>query len=190
VAQFAAEKKDVYVCDRLISSYYNIFISTGELQLDCIREYAALTKDPLACRLLPGREKLDCVGGAIQDVPWQCGMNYDRTVVGNDMRVPLRECIEGKEGVRNHPCCHLALVISVLPENDCTSLQARPEYHDECLYRIAFKNHDPVTCEAIQNPNLRTACTIEANALLRDPSICEGCLKPARSVDELLKLIP
>lgn len=165
----------------------------GELQSYCIRTYAALAKDPSACELLmPSRAGLDCVGGAIKSPI--CGINHGIVVQWHEgdeiLYASPAECAEQEQSAKGESCCYLAQVYSVKTMNDCSRFMSQSEFHDECQMNVAFKNHDPTSCESIQNPTLKTACTIQAKALKQVPSICQGCTKPVESVEELLELQP
>lgn len=157
----------------------------AEQQAECIFQYAKLAKDPSACELLmPSSYGLDCVGEAqerfdicslSEKVYWE---------VGNASYADCRSDSLTRSKLGNE-CCLIARVTFVKSENDCSSLASAPLLHDECLRRLAFKNHSPNVCSGILNTNTRSACQIESNALLKDPSICEGCKLPVDSISEL-----
>lgn len=158
----------------------------------CIYLVAELTKDPSACELLmPSSYGLSCVGGARGN--YECNFYEDNEVSWVESnagkKATFKECVKPDPQRSQHgdECCTVALVTRLKTNNDCTSLSSNQMMFDECQYRLSFKNHDPSSCELIQNPRIKSACVVSAKALQKDPSVCSGCTQPVESVEELVK---
>lgn len=186
IGRLAAEKHDVTLCENIVV-YSHIFgPPTMSRRGECVYTYAELTKDPSACELLmPSSYGLSCVGGA-QSEPDLCSMSNGE-VKWKDGSESYANCasltkIRTKDG---SACCLIARVAFVKSENDCSSLKSNSGMHDQCLLSLAFKNHDPAVCAGITNANTKSACTVNAEAIRKDPSICEGCKARVETLDQL-----
>ncbi len=186
VAEIAAQKKDVSLCKKI--TVYARFMgpTAGSRTRECIYTYAELTKDPSVCELLmPSSYGLSCVGAATSSFDI-CVMKSDG-VAWNDGKVSYESCRhdDPKRGTEGNQCCLVARVAFVKSENDCSSLSAYPEIHDECLQSLSFKNGDPTSCDGIVNGNTKAACIVNAKAIRENPAICSGCKARVATVNEL-----
>ncbi len=182
VAEEAAKKHDVTMCERILTTPWNLFTTAAEQQSNCIYKYAELTKDPSACKLLPLSYSLMCVGAALGNFE-SCPLGNNRETEINGNMISLKECIDGNAGVRDSDCCKVAKARFLTGFDDCNI--STPGIRDECNYELSFKNNDPSTCASISGAKVKSACEIAAGALQKDPSICVGCIKPVNSPDEL-----
>lgn len=190
--QLVAKGKGVKNCRKILLSPLAIFgPPLGERRMDCIHEYAKLTKDPSACELLmPSSYGLSCVGAASESPI--CGINSGFEVQWHEgeeaeiQRSSLKDC-QQKNGrtKKGDQCCVVASISGIRGFNDCSLLENDPPLFDNCLTQLAFKNHDPTSCESIQDPRIKSGCIVNATALKKDPSICLGCTPPVESVDDL-----
>lgn len=157
--------------------------------LDCIIHYAKIAQDPSICeRLMPNRYGLDCVLGAmkesqctlVQKRVWWVENNYDRSL-------SFQECSQSplQHSPKGNDCCTIAQVRLVKSMNDCSSLISKITLFDECQFGLAFKKHDPSSCDPIQDTNIKAACLVAAKALEEDPSICTGCAIPVERIEDL-----
>ena len=128
--------------------------------------------------LMPSSYGLSCVGAAMDDDP--CFVGH-KNVRGSGIDVTINECMN----IRSNACCIIAINASVKKENNCSALQQKKEFYDNCLYLVAFKNHDPSYCENISDPNIKSGCLISTKALQQDPTICTGCAEPVESIEDL-----
>lgn len=174
-------------CRKIIHTISHPFSPTeGEQRSSCIYDFAKLTKDPSACELLmPSSYGLSCVGGA-QSEPDLCSMSNGE-VKWKDGSETYAGCANltknrTKDG---SSCCLIARVAFVKSENDCSSLKDYSGMHDACLQSLAFKNHDPSVCAGISNANTKSACTVNAEAIRKNPSICSGCKARVETLDQL-----
>lgn len=153
----------------------------------CIMGVARKGKDPAACELLmPSEAGMLCVGGAL-GADEACPLGLNREVSLGDRVASLQECVSGPREIRDHPCCLVSRARFVRTFSSCPS-RGNPRIQDQCYYELAFKNTDPASCAPIQNPTLKTACTIQAKALKADPSICQGCTPPVETAEELFEV--
>ena len=166
--------------------------SGGEQRANCIYEYAKLTKDPSACELLmPSSYGLSCVGGASESPI--CGINRGFEVQWHEgdiiERSSLKDCQKNNgRSAKGDACCIIASVSGIRGFNDCSSLSKDVPIFDNCLNQLAFKNHDPTSCEPISDPNIKAGCIVMAKALQKDPSICSGCTPPLESIEDVKNL--
>ncbi len=185
VGEKAFKEKNVKLCSRIV----NISIfgpPTAMRRAQCIRTYAELTKDPSVCELLmPSSYGLSCVGGA-QSEPDLCSMSSGE-VRWKDGSETYASCADPtkKRTKDGDACCLIARIAFVKSENDCSSLESYSEMHDQCLQSLAFKNHNPAVCEGIGNENTKSACTVNAQAIRKNPSICDGCKARVNTLDQL-----
>lgn len=166
--------------------WHGIGQQAGEAQAECIYKYASLAKDPSACELLmPSSYGLSCVGGAESESD-HCSMGNGK-VSWNNGEETYASCANTtkKRSQDADACCLIARVTFVLSENDCSPIKQYPDMYDECLQNLAFKNHDPATCNDIENDNTKSACIVNASAIRRDPSICSGCKNRVQTLSEL-----
>lgn len=174
-------------CRKIIHLVSQPFSPTeGEQRASCIYTYAKLTKDPSACELLmPSSYGLSCVGGA-QSEPDLCSMSSGE-VRWKDGSETYASCADPtkKRTKDGDACCLIARIAFVKSENDCSSLESYSEMHDQCLQSLAFKNHNPAVCEGIGNENTKSACTVNAQAIRKNPSICDGCKARVNTLDQL-----
>ena len=192
MAQIAVQKKNVKLCDRITALPWAIFVlgpPTAERRISCVHRYASLAKDPSACELLmPSSYGLSCVAGAKEND--LCSfVNNEMWWMENgvDKKMPRSECKKesGAWSAEARACCTISKVSSIRSENDCSPLKTNIPYYDECLYRMAYKNHDPTSCENITNQNRKMACKVSATALKQDPSICTGCTPLLETLKDL-----
>ena len=189
MAQIAVEKKNVKLCDRITALPWAIFVlgpPTAERRISCVHRYASLAKDPTACELLmPSSYGLSCVGGAESESDI-CSMGNGK-VSWNNGEETYASCANTtkKRSQDADACCLIARVSFVLTENDCSPLKQYPDMYDECLQNLAFKNHDPATCNSIANDNTKSACIVNASAIRKNPSICSGCKTRVQTLKEL-----
>lgn len=157
----------------------------------CVFKVAQLIQDPSVCELLmPSRYGLDCALGAMKDnictfvdkdVWWAEG--------DSDKKMKRSDCIKPDQKISftGSACCIISIVSSVLSENDCSPLSANARFYDECQFRLAFKNRDPLVCETIVDTNVKAGCLVNAKALKQDPSICRGCTSPVDRIEDFPK---
>lgn len=190
VGEIAAKKGNPNLCSKL-KVLWHLFApapSATQRRRECIYTYASLTHDPTACEILmPSRYGLDCVGAAMKND--QCNFYGNFTVSWGEGKATLKECQkpDRKRGEKGDQCCIIASVSFLRSFNNCSSLLGDQVMFDECQFSLAFKNHDPASCDPIQDDNMRAACLVDARALKKDPSICTGCTPPVDSIDDLPK---
>lgn len=190
VAEIAAKKGDVSICKRIINPFPAILGPTAaDARISCIHEYAKLTHDPSVCELLmPSSYGLSCVGVASESPI--CGVNTGFEVQWHEgetiERSSLKDCQKSNNrSKRGDQCCIIATVSAFRTFNDCSALAKDVPLFDNCLNQLSFKNHDPSTCESIQDPNIKAGCIVSATALQKDPSICTGCTPSINSIEDL-----
>jgi len=180
LAQYLVDHRlPVSDCRKLMHLERGAAPSVSEKRLECVIRYAAIVKDPSICELLmPSEYGMNCVGGAIHEQP--CWLAMDRSVRWTGGQASLRECEkkDNKRSAEGNLCCHVARVRSLKHVNDCSPVANRQDMFDQCQYAIAMKNHDPSACTTIVNDNIRSACDVQTNALIKDPTLCSDCLKP------------
>jgi len=171
--------------------WFEIGLSQTEARAECVYHYAKLTKDPSACELLmPSSYGLSCVGAASESPI--CGINSGFEVQwheGEDdevQRSSLKDCQKkGGRTKKGDQCCVIASVSGIRSFNDCSALANDIPLLDTCLKQLAFKNHDPASCETIQDVRIKAGCIVNAKALRQDPSICSKCTQPLNDLSEL-----
>lgn len=198
VAEIAAQKHDVELCNRIIDLPWGIFSmgpTSDESSMLCIHEYAKLTKDPSACELLmPSSYGLSCVGAA-ENSQMPCNTNVKPYSVywrdgEKENLVDVRECATSKvqRTELGTQCCQVARIAYMKDENDCSPLQKNPIVYDRCLYSLAWKLKEPSYCSGIGNRNAKAACTVQSKAIKDDPNFCPGCVTPLESIDDVRAL--
>lgn len=199
LAETAASQRNVTLCRKILDVPWNFILGfgppAGQMRADCIHEYATLTKDPSACKLLmPSAYGLDCVGEAEKhDLPCNTNVNPPYSVFwmedGSEHFQNLRECmrLDPSRSALGNQCCQVAQVAFLKNHDDCSPLAGNPPVHDRCLYELAWKLRDARYCDGITNANARAACDIQTKALKQNPSICHECIPPPGGVDEVPK---
>ena len=134
-----------------IEKYKQIFPNyppVGMLQEGCIYEFASLSKNASACKILvPSEYGLGCIGniwGAFTNTT-NCHWYEENSV----------RCFEGEELVPRVTICDAA------SEN----------LPDECWHRIAFKKKDTEFCSEITNPTLQSVCVVRINTWNQYPEV-------------------
>jgi hypothetical protein len=190
VAPIAASRKDASLCKRIISPPWIQFFgpTTAEQRLDCINQYASITKDPRVCELLLPYA-LGCVAGAIESVP--CLFTDEFTIVWQDDG--LRREVAFQECLKDDPdrsrigklCCRASAAKFLLATNNCNSVQEDNHVHDQCQLELALKTLSPEQCSAVVSPNLRASCEIMARAFRDEPRLRLDLIRPLDSVESL-----
>ena len=188
--QFAEEGRGAEACLK-IKTFFPTYPPLAVLQAGCIHEYASLTKDPAACELLmPSSYGISCLGGAMNFLPCKIYSKEEiRWSDGNSgFQTTLQECVNSVDSPldKRGQCCLISINTYVRSMNDCFPLLSDKEMFDQCQYEVSVKNHDASTCSPIFNENIRSACTVEATALEKDPSICTKCRPAVENIEDLL----
>lgn len=170
IGKEAAEKRDVELCSRIII-YRSIFGPTrAGRMIECIREYAEITKDPSACEeLMPSSYGSQCLydAQANGDI---CSIDFRKEVswkIGEDINdwktASLTECqqgIEKSEEGRN--CCYLLQMASDGNFNtDCARFVGQESHMNQCLALLAYKRGDANVCTEITDFNKRIICELQ-----------------------------
>lgn len=186
IGRLAAKKMDVSLCNKIIVYSHVLGPPTMSRRGECIYVYAEQTKDPSVCELLmPSSYGLSCVGAA-SNFTRPCPLGNDRSVSDeNGLDATLMECVQGPSSIKNNLCCTVSKARFIKDFNDCSSTSGSIAISDQCYSGLSFKNHDPSTCEFIQDPNIKAGCIVSATGLQKDPSICSGCTPPLNSIEEL-----
>src|SRR3989344_9602746 len=188
--ELAAENGSPKECLQIIHPLPHPFSpSDKEQRANCIYEYASLTKDPTACELLmPSSYGISCLGGAMNFLPCKIYSKEEiRWSDGNSgFQTTLQECVDSVDSPldKRGQCCLISINKYVRSINDCSPLLSDKEMFDQCQYEVSVKNHDASTCSPIFNENIRSACTVEATALEKDPSICTKCRPAVENIED------
>lgn len=163
--------KDVNACKRIIIMPWRVFSpSTADQRIDCIGEYAALTKDPTACeKLMPSSLGWSCLGRA-QTTADACSTDYKREVswkIGKDVydwdSATFDECKNGTEkstdGIK---CCYILKLQSDPQINDCSQFKNDQAFMNTCLSELALKTGNQELCKGVTDENKRVICELQA----------------------------
>lgn len=162
VAKIAVERKDVGLCQSLLSYLDPLGPATGEVRSDCVFRYATLANDPAACeRLLPGEYGMNCVEAAKDPEPCLFDFRGGGEVRGNGLIASFEDCAGGPENVRANACCAIARAAYLGPAADCDSLGLDRPLLDQCHHESAFARTDLAECGRIESRNIEAACQVQ-----------------------------
>ncbi len=169
VASIAAQRKDVSLCKKIIEPpWIGLFGPTAaDHRLNCVVDYARITKDPSACELLmPSDYAWDCLGAAMEFSPCVFLADQQKTVKGQGIETTYDECTSGPESTRNHVCCAMArIAFDGKDKASCDQFSGSERLSDQCHYITAEKNLSVAACSVISSENIKKGCEVAVRAL-------------------------
>ncbi len=161
LAQYLADnERDPRECLDLIS-FEIMAPQQGEQRALCVFEYAKITKDPLACKLLKsGSYAMSCVGVARKTFA-PCFLESMGSIRGGGIITTRDECLKNGSSIAQEKCCIIARAAFDENFNDCSNL--KDSFKDQCIEELAMKKHDKNMCNEIMDENTQLACDVSVS---------------------------
>ncbi len=177
------EHKDVNECKKIKEVPWNFGgPSAGLRRLDCIHDFASLTKDPAICGKLPPSELvlacLSDIGGKIfagQPCSGTLGSNEVLCIENESGKFTkidepqLQNCMRYKR-TDLQDWCFQTRTYQYENVYEC-SLIKNLAVRDQCENGYAFKQKDPTLCSAVKDLKRRDYCNIRINTWLKYPEL-------------------